>query len=287
MPKIISWDEVSGFRFPAAGGPRVEFHDIHLEHLLNSIGDVETIDEELLKSRIVECFNAEPRQLHRWTAYSCLYTELDHKDDSYLLSGGKWYRVQRDFVKEVNDAYAAIPDYEGTLPEYDDESEGKYIRRVAAADAATFAVMDQKNIVYGGGHSKVEFCDLFTSARDLIHIKRYGQAAALSHLFAQGLTSGELFQTDPVFRKLVNAELPDSHRLVHPDRRPQQEEYRVIFAVTSDRPGPLVLPFFSRLNLKHAARRLGGYGFRLAKAKILISEQRAKLQKIRSRKRAA
>ena len=50
-----------------------------------------------------------------------------------------------------------------------------------------------------------------------------------------------------------------------PAKRPKQGEYRVVFAVISDRPGPLVLPFFSRLNLKHAVRRLDGYGFRVAK----------------------
>ena len=61
----------------------------------------------------------------------------------------------------------------------------------------------------------------------------------------------------------------------------------MVFAVISDRPGPLVLPFFSRLNLRHAVRRLDGYGFRVAKAKILVTETRAKLQRIRSRKRAA
>jgi hypothetical protein len=61
----------------------------------------------------------------------------------------------------------------------------------------------------------------------------------------------------------------------------------VVFAVIGDRPGPLFLPFFSRLNLKHAVRRLDGYGFRLARAKILVKDTRAKLQQIRGPTRAA
>ena len=52
--------------------------------------------------------------------------------------------------------------------------------------------MDCKKIHNGGGHSQLEFCDLFSSGRDLIHVKRYGRSSApLSHLFAQGLDDAE------------------------------------------------------------------------------------------------
>jgi len=287
VPEVMTWDNVGGFRFPASGGPRIEYHDIHITHFLDSLRDPADIDEELLKSRVVECVDPDGNELKRWKVYRCLYSELDYQGDAFLLTAGTWYKVRRHFVKQINEAVEAIPDYDGPLSEYDDASEGDYVKRVAKADAKHLTAMDGKNIVYGGGASKIEFCDLLTAKRDLIHIKRYGQSAALSHLFAQGLTSGELFQTDPDFRKALNAKLPSDHRLADPAKRPKQGDYRVVFAVISDRPGPLVLPFFSRLNLKHAVRRLDGYGFRVAKAKILVTATRAKLQRIRSRKRAA
>lgn len=286
VPEVISWDDVGGFRFPCAGR-RLEYHDVHLAHFLESVPNPASISEDLLKSRSVECVDAEGKPLKRWKAYRCLYCELDFEGDAYLLTGGSWYRVRRDFVNQVNAAVDAIPDYDGKLPEYDDKSEGAYIKRVAKADAKGFAAMDGKNIAYGGGASKIEFCDLIAAKRDLVHIKRYGQSAALSHLFAQGLTSGELFQTDPEFRKALNAKLPEEHRLADPAKPPNRGEYRIVFAIVSDRPGSLALPFFSRLNLKHAARRLGGYGFRVAKAMIVVSEQKTKLKKFKARKRAA
>jgi uncharacterized protein (TIGR04141 family) len=143
--------------------------------------------------------------------------------------------------------------------------------------------MDGQNIVYGGGQSKVEFCDLLTRDHTLFHIKRYGQAGALSHLFAQGLTSGELFQIDPPFRHALNLKLPVAYRLSDAEERPPQNKYQIVFAVISDRPGPRVLPFFSRLNLKHAVRRLAGYGFRVAKAKIPVADVRSKLMKFKTR----
>jgi len=286
VPDVIAWDTVGGFRFPSSG-PRIEYHDVHLDHFLASLHHPTDIDEDLLKSKVVECLDEEGNPLHKWKAFRCLYCELDYNDDAYLLSGGNWYRVQRDFVNQVNSAVDQIPEYAHTLPEYDDQSEGDYVKRVAKADPVALAPMDGKMIVYGGGASKIEFCDLLTAKRDLVHIKRYGQSAALSHLFAQGLTSGELLQIDPDFRKALNARLPNGHRLSDPSKRPRQGEYRVVFAIVSDRPGPLVLPFFSRLNLKHAARRLEGYGFRVAKAKIQVADLRKKLQKIKSRRRAS
>jgi uncharacterized protein (TIGR04141 family) len=203
------------------------------------------------------------------------------------MSGGNWYHVRRDFVEQINAAVDQIPEYDRTLPEYDDKSEGDYVKRVAKAEPDTFAAMDGKTIVYGGGASKIEFCDLLTRKHDVVHIKRYGQSAALSHLFAQGLTSGELLQIDRAFRQALNTKLPEGYRLSDPAKRPRQGEYRVVFAIVSDRTGSLKLPFFSRLNLKHAAKRLEGYGFRVAKAKIHVSLLKTKLKKIKSRNRAA
>jgi uncharacterized protein (TIGR04141 family) len=286
VPEVIPWETVGGFRFPAPG-PRVEYHDVHLDHFVASLKAASEINEDLLKTRIVECLDREGNLLQKWKAYRCLYSELDYKGDAYLLSGGSWYRVKRAFVDQINASVNQIPEYDYYLPEFDDHSEGHYVKRVAKAAPTSLAAMDGKTVVYGGGASKVEFCDLLTAKHDLIHIKRYGQSAALSHLFAQGLTSGELLQIDPDFRKALNAKLPAGYQLSDPTKRPKQHEYRVVFAIVSDRPGSLTLPFFSRLNLKHAARRLEGYGFRVAKAKIPVAELRAKLKKIKRRKQAA
>lgn len=285
VPEVISWENVSGFRFPGQAG-RIEYHDIHLDHFLESLPDPPGVDEHLLKSRMVECLDHDGSLLKHWRVYKCLYCELDHQGDSYLLSGGSWYRVKRDFVDQVNAAVDLIPNYDRPLAEYDDASESDYIRRTAKEAGNDLIVMDNDPIVYGGGASKIEFCDLLIKQRDLVHIKRYGQSAALSHLFAQGLTSGELFQTDAAFRNALNLKLPAGHQLLDPAKRPQQGEYRVVFAIVSDRPGPLTLPFFSRINLKHAARRLEGYGFRVAKAKISVNDLRAKRKRIRNLKRS-
>jgi uncharacterized protein (TIGR04141 family) len=36
------------------------------------------------------------------------------------------------------------------------------------------AVMDRKLIMIGNGKSRVEFCDLYSKALDVVHVKQYG-----------------------------------------------------------------------------------------------------------------
>lgn len=221
------------------------------------------------------------REKRQWTAFKCTYAELEHQDHSYLHTGGKWYEVESDFVKETNKAYNRIQDCEISFPKYHDASEGEYLNRISAADQKRFALMDQQNISIGKGQSPVEFCDLFTSDKDIIHVKRYGQSSVLSHLFAQGLVSGELFCGDKKFREQINELLPKTHRLSNAEDGPERDEFRVVYAIISDQEGALQIPFFSRLNLKHAAKRLELYGFRVAKAKVPVAEAYSMTAKFR------
>jgi uncharacterized protein (TIGR04141 family) len=99
-----------------------------------------------------------------------------------------------------NAFFKAIPRYDCELPEYDDSSERAYCARVSDELSRRFALMDQKTIRIGGAHGRVDFCNLFTATKDLIHVKRYGASSVLSHLFSQAAISGEAFRADPEFR---------------------------------------------------------------------------------------
>ena len=278
VPEVVSWEHIGGFRY-GMGKSYPEYHDIHLLEFIKSLNDPACINKEILSHKYVYCIDNNGLVLDKWQAYKCLYGEIDHDGDSFLLSGGKWYRVSKDFVDEVNQAYKLIENFTPSLPEYNHDSESHYNTDVANANPKNFALMDCKNISYGGGQSRFEFCDLYSNTRDIIHVKRYGNSSVLSHLFAQGLNSGELFQTDPKFRKSVNDILPDGFKLFDTSTRPPQSDYQVVFAVISNAPGELTLPFFSRLNLKHAARRLEGYGYKVAKAKIGVNSTKSILKK--------
>lgn len=277
VPDVTPWERIDGFRWSGRKAPCLP--DVTLAGFTDSLKDLKTLSREVLSQRKVECIDDNGMTLESWSAYRCLYVELERDRDSYLLSGGKWYRLTRSFVEEVNEAYRRIPRYEHNLPPFEDSSETAYNERVARSDSGRYALMDAKPIGHGGPRDKVEFCDLFIERKDLLHVKQYGASSRLSHLFAQGLVSGELFLTDQTFREKVNAKLPDGHKLADPVKRPDPFAYQVVFGVISAVPGDLAIPFFSRLNLKHAAKRLSGYGYRVSVAKIEVTERHAKTKR--------
>lgn len=142
-----------------------------------------------------------------------------------------------------------------------------YLQKVADGNS-DYALMDKKVIMVGGGRSKVEFCDLFSINNDIIHVKKYGGSSLLSHLFFQALVSGETFLFEESFRDAVNEKLPDSHKLPNLDSKPDPGNYMVCIAIMSDVPGPLELPFFSKVSFKHTVKTLQNLGYQVCKLKI-------------------
>ena len=279
VPEIIDWNNVSGFRYSLSAN-KPEFSDIHLSKFIDSLKDINDVTTDLIKAKQIYCINNDGYEKYKWTIYKCLYGEININSNTYLLSGGKWYVIAFDFVQIVNDSFKSIEKYEKALPNYDHMSETEYNSRTANSNPGMYALMDRNFIYHGGGQSKFEFCDLYTNDRDIIHVKRYGASSVLSHLFAQGVNSAELFQTDAEFRDKVNDKLPVAYKIPDPSRRPEYGEYRVVYAIVSEIDGDLELPFFSKLSLKNARRRLEGFGYRITLSKVEVVDEIRKRQVI-------
>lgn len=156
------------------------------------------------------------------------------------------------------------------LPSYRDPSEGQYNERVCASDKTRLALMDKKLIPYSGRHSSIEFCDIYTRTKAICHIKRYGGSSVLSHLFAQGVVSAEAFAHDADFRAKVNARLPPSFRLKDPAAQIDPRDFTVVFGIVSKSDEELQLPFFSRVTLRNAWRRLSANRYETSVVRILV-----------------
>lgn len=280
IPEIIEWNTVVGFMY--THGHREVHSDISITGFLKTVSAGTALSLQLLKERKVTCADEDHRPVFReWPVYKCLYAEIDHDDKKYILNGGKWFGIGTDFEKRTNNDFSKIPHSKLKFPVYNGGGEGPYNQTIAKKYPSQYALLDDiHKIPHGGGHGQVEVCDLLSMDRELIHVKIYGRSSVLSHLFAQGFVSGQLIQIDSTFREKVRTKLkPPFQGLLKVAKKPDQNEFTIIYAIISAVKGQLHLPFFSRVNLNNTAKVLRGFGFKVELMKIEMDEMFAKVIK--------
>jgi uncharacterized protein (TIGR04141 family) len=277
VPDIVSWENVSGFKYAKNG---LLFDDICLSDFLNSLSDEQrnALSVGILKSRSVLCMKVdETEEYDHWTAYNCMYCEVHKNGCVCMLSGGKWYKILDDYVARINSEYTEFRDAgsQATLPPmvYDTaterfEKEDVYNKRISEI-GNNWVCLDCKTIKHGGKHSKIEFCDIYQhDEKRFVHVKKYGASAVLSHLFAQGLVAAELFLEDKGFRDKLNKKLPDALKIEDTSWRPETDQFEVVYAIASRDPNALELPFFSKVSLNVAIKQLRRLRYKVSLAKI-------------------
>jgi uncharacterized protein (TIGR04141 family) len=272
IPEVIDWTTFDSFRIGSRGDDRPN-DDITLEGLLAALRKDGITLEALRKKRVFCITNGNPHPTHTWSFLQCLTAELRIPAGLHILNASTWYRVSDDFVRQVDTDVDAIESSSSPLPTWGDERENEYNRRISRASRGSMALMDCVMISHAGMASPIEFCDLYTDDRRLIHVKRYGQSSILSHLFMQGMVSADCLLSDAKFRNALNEKLPATHVLTNPEDRPNPDNFEVAFAIGSNEMGPLRLPFFSRVTLKNVARSLKqSLGYRVTLSKIRIDK---------------
>ena len=275
VPEIIDWTRVTGFRY-GFGANTPETPDIRLSEFKEGLDEGQQVTPLLLSTRRVFAIDGDGNKANDWSLYKCLYCEVVKGNQTFVLSGGKWYRIDTDFAAAVKKSFDTVERVDLKVQNYAHSSEGDYCVAVADKPGSLYALMDKKTIQIGGGRGKIEFCDLFSTSKELVHIKRYGASSVLSHLFSQGVVSAEAFRSEPEFRKSALALLP---KPFHWQGDPDISAFKIIFAVVSEKTGQLELPFFSKVNLRHAVRRLEAFGYKVALAKIGVDDAFAKKKK--------
>ena len=136
--------------------------------------------------------------------------------------------------------------------------------------------MDRKT-VKSVGRTPIEFCDLLTTTKTKIHVKKGFTSSELSHLFQQGMVSAELLSGDHVFRVGVRKELEKVdplHVKLVPETSPNTKDYEVVFAIVDKREiagWPKTLPFFSQVTLRNCHKYLTSLGYRVGLTRIGIA----------------
>jgi len=259
-PEIIDYQQIDRFKFSGAG--RGNGHDeLDLGDYLALFDGQRPLTLEHLKNDKVRVASEDGHFIDRWTVFKCITCEVHLDGLLYILAADKWYAVRNDFVAEINAAIDGIQIVDLGLPPYlKGEKEGDYNERAANASENLF-LYDKNLIVFEGERGRVEFCDLLTVGRDMIHVKRKNKSQTLSHLFMQGQVSAEAFLDYPALRLQIRNALPQVAAII-PEQRPNPTEYRVIYALLHE--GNAALPFFSKVALANVCRQLERMNFRVA-----------------------
>lgn len=279
-PEIVNWETNSGYSFDMyASSPR---HQTLCIDDLREYLDSRSIKFclEAIKGISIHINDENYRSTQSWPAYRCIHAEIANGNDRFIIRNGSWFKIEADFIAEIDKRLAnakVLPSY---LPSYSYANEGEYNLQVSKT-VANIHLMDKNNVKTGGPYDKIEFCDLIVGSDNFVHVKYYRSSATLSHLFAQGAVAAEAFLKDEDFRKRLNLKLPTHIALVDAAVRPNPSAYTITYAIATSKTLPSELPFFSKVTLKNAISHLDALGFNVALTSIPLDPSLGKTKKFK------
>lgn len=207
----------------------------------------------------------------KWKIKDCLVYETILDSQTYVLSAGRWYCVDKNLADEVQKFFEGLPTYEMPAAKSGDNEE-IYNARVKANDP-DYLCLDRKLVRPTGASSSIEMCDFLTAEKALIHVKDKTSSSRLSHLFNQGTVSARVLILDGAARKktrgkisAVEAETKQTgfvDVIADEGQEFTPSDFTIVFAVLAigDKPK---LPFFSLVTLRQAANDLKALGYKCA-----------------------
>lgn len=271
--EVVDWTEIDGFNY-TGGNNSIEYEELSItNYIAIQAGRGQTPDTTALKKHRVRVRrDGQAQWRDEWPVYDCIVFETDLNGRKHVLFDGLWFAVEQQYATRVQAYVASISVDPGGLPDAVlGEDEATYNASVESGAPASYALMDRVLFTPTGGGSQIEFCDLLSAGRQLIHVKKRSGSATLSHLFSQGSVAADLFLQDPGLRTAVRQSLSTAgktgYAVLIPTDRPTPSDFEVVYAVlakTGQGAWPPALPFFSAVNLMHHASRVQNFGFRVS-----------------------
>jgi uncharacterized protein (TIGR04141 family) len=263
-PEVIDWESVEGFVYPGrreSSGLEADLSLANCLYAMTSGGDVPIGVEDLHRGSVrVKWDHAEKAQ-PEWAVYKTLVAQLDVDSKSYVLSSGKWFEVEQDYVKRVETELKEIRTCTLKFPESQPRwTETEYNKQASRAMDG-WILTDRQILRPSAAVSGIEVCDLLTKKGQFIHVKKRRSSATLSHLFAQGTVSAQTILGDEDFlqqvKKLAERINPIAAAQVPWDRI-EGGNIKVVYGIISEekKVAPAGLPFFAKVNLLHSIRIL-------------------------------
>ena len=272
-PDSISYDEeFRGFQYASYTGIDPE-DEIRLQTLQSAIGNDIPVTMAILSGQKVQAVK-DNGELHAgpWTVYRAMVAEASLNGTRYALMNGAWYAFDKVFVDDLDKYVNSLPksSYLKSIPRIAGVGEDTYLMDLKPKKGIGFVVCHKENVIYGGGRSKVEFCDMWkvgtTEGQVLIHIKGGGGGQEFGHLANQAYVVGEmLVDEDDSFREEVIKQLQKQAAkngvTLPATLRRNGTEYKIVFALFADDTGEIAdhITLFGKVAFRRVARILARF----------------------------
>jgi uncharacterized protein (TIGR04141 family) len=274
-PELVEWGDIDHFEF--SFDANYSFAEPNIDEYIkrlrakNKLADL-SLGQLTAGHRLV-ALDAGAKQIGSWTIFRSLSGEIEHRSPSYIVSEGEFFEITSGYLDQLDGTLNKLREFAGDLPQSRPSwSEDRY-NREASRDQNNL-LLDKKTVRLTSRTAPIEVCDILTSRRQLIHVKRKLNSSSLSHLFAQGLVSADLLLMNEEFRQKVRQRIAPLERARHlgnrfsrlfpPNRGITARDFVVVYTIIARWKGRTLneaLPFFSKVNLRRCMHELVRMGY--------------------------
>ncbi len=273
--KIVSYLDIEGYFISGMNSShklKENFYDDipsdqFWEFLSEKIEDKIIIDK--LKNCSLYCWTNDSAQKVS-SIYDSLFIEIEYDNKKFFLNNGDWFIIESSYYSNITNKIDSIKIFrDPVIPSCEIKwSEGEFNEKFVESDPNRFKLFDKKNFHSPNyGHSRIEPADIITIEKQFIHVKKGGSSANLSHLFAQGVVSAQLYKNETLFIDKINELFEEGYFN-------SDDKIEVIYGIIDkryDKKASEILPFFSMINLSQHYDVLSSMGI---KCQLLFIEQK-------------
>ena len=273
--KIISYLDIEGYFISGMNSSHTFkenfYDDIPAEQFWKFISDKinpENIIDKLKSSSLYYWLSDSSQKVS--SIYNCLFIEIEYENEKFFINNGDWFKIESTYYTDIKNKIDRIEKFnDPAIPSCAENwNEGEFNEKFSESAPDRFKLFDKKNFhLPDYGHSRIEPADIITIEKQFIHVKKGGSSANLSHLFAQGVVSAQLYKNEILFINEINKLSEEGY--FKPD-----DEIEVIYGVIDKRftkKASEILPFFSMVNLSQHYDNLSNMGVR---CRLLFIEQK-------------
>lgn len=268
-PELVDYTEGNQLHYNGFGSHGTDFFSLSIDDYISELNRCEFEGEisDIKEKHLVKAKKDGDEEFNeKWRVYDCFVFETslteDDRETHYVLFGGDWYQVKKEFKEQVDTFFSSIP-RANIIGSTSCRNEEELIDDIDTSRTDLLKLDKQKINPGGVKYANLEPCDFLSDKGDFIHLKDGHSSGSISHLWLQGVVGAEAFISDKEFRKKLRRKVKNlgggfESLLPKSTEVPTRENYRVVFGIMRKpyRDGSLGIPFFSKVSLQAACERI-------------------------------